>query len=188
MTELSIGVALKETYNFLSEIYSDTSKFLTIVEDYMKSYNFISLWGSPAFWDRSQAYYGDYGWLCHYFSRLYVPKNPNDKKPSLSEKICMFINVYLVPNKIEQPIILSGITKVSEDDFFKSWKETMCDNYGPEFVTTDFLESWEVVKIGGDSALQELVFKVRPLIEVNDQVKTRALCDEVIHKFRDMRA
>jgi hypothetical protein len=181
MTELNIGVALKETYNFLSEIFSDTSKLLSIVEDHMKNNGFRSFWGTTAFWDTSQAYSGDSGWLCHYLSRIYLPKKPN-----INGKFRMFINVYFVPKQVEQPIILSGIAKVSQDDFFKSWKETMCDNYGPEFVTTDFLESWEVVKIGDGSDLQELVFKIKPLIEVNNQVKTKALCDEVIHKFRDI--
>ena len=184
MTELTIGAALKETYNFLSEIYSDTSRLLSIVEDYMKKNNFISLWGTGSFWDRSTAYYGDYGWLCHYLSRMYMPKNPNDNKPSINEKIGAFINVYFVPKNAEQSIILSGIVKVSQDDFFKSWKETMLDNYGPEFVTADCLESWEVVKIGDDSALQEVIFKTRHLIEVNNQIKAKALCDDVIHKFR----
>ena len=188
MTELSIGTALKQSYDFLSEIFSDTAKLLSIVEDYMKSKNFISLWGTGSFWDRSAAYYGDSGWLCHYFSRVYVPKIPSDKKPGISDNICAFINVYLVPKQVEQPIIIFGIAKVNQEEIFKSWKETMCDNYGPEFIVADRLDSWEIFKIGGDSALQELVFKIRPLIEVNDQVKTKALCDEVIKKFRDIRA
>ena len=188
MSDLSLGTALKDTYNFLSDIYSDTVKLLSIVEDYMKSNNFISLWGSGSFWDRSTAYYGDYGWLCYYLSRFYVPKNPIDNKPNISEKVGMFINIYFVPKKVDQPIVLSGIVKVNQEDIFKSWKETMLDSYGPEFVTADRLDSWEVLKIDNDSALQELVFKVRPLIEVNSQVKTRALCDEVIYKFKDIKA
>ena len=188
MTELTIGAALRETYNFLSEIYSDTSRLLSIVEDYMKKNNFISLWGTGSFWDRSTAYYGNYGWLCHYLSRVYVYKNPNDDKPSISEKIGAFINIYFVPKNAEQSIILSGTAKVNQDDFFKSWKETMLDNYGPEFVTTDYLEFWESFKTGEGSALQEVVFKIRPLIEVNNKVKTKTLCDEVIHKFREIRA
>ena len=188
MSDLSIGAALKETYNFLSDIYSDTVKLLSIAEDYMKSNNFTSLWGSGSFWDRSTAYYGDYGWLCYYLSRFYVPKNPSDSKPDISEKAGMFVNIYFVPKKVDQPIILSGIVKVNEEDFFRSWKETMLDSYGPEFVMVDRLDSWESLKFDGDSGLKELAFKVRPLIEVNDQVKTKALCDEVIDKFRETRA
>lgn len=188
MTELTIGAALKQSYDFLSDIYSDTAKLLTIVEDYMKSKNFVSLWGAPAFWDRSQAYYGDYGWLCHYFSRVYVPKNPNDKNPRLSDNICAFINIYLVPKQVEQPIIVFGIAKVNQEEIFKSWKETMCVNYGPEFANTDNLDSWEAMAIEGDSDLQQLVFKIRPLVEVNDKFKTKTLCDEVINKFWAIRA
>lgn len=188
MENQNIGPSIKTSFEFLEKIFSDTSKFLTVIEEYVKKYNLIAAWGSTSVWDRSSAYYGFYGWLPHYLCRVYMHKDPSGKKPNTEEKFFLFVNIYFTPENITQPIVLFGVTELKEDDFFNSWDSLMLSTSGPNFVNSDHISEWEIFNDNKiDSSINMIHYKVKPLVEFTDQAKTESICLELINKLNEIK-
>ena len=186
MDKKEIGPVIKRAFNFLAGIFSDTSKLLTIVEEKMKKDKYYPLWGSVSVWDRSWAYYGYYGWLPNYICRFYVPMPFPKEKPKILKGLGAFINIYFVPQELEQPIIVFGAVKIRQEDFWKSWVTHMLQNEGPTFVQSDNSEEWISKTLDGNDPIDTIYYRVRPLTEVNAQPLAITICDDVIKKVKEL--
>ena len=186
MNNIEIGPAIKHSYEFLTGVFSDTSKLLTIVEERMKKNKFHSLWGSASVWNRSAAYYGYYGWLPHYMSRVYVDTLSSENKPSLEKKLCVFVNIYFVPRELEQPVILFGVVKFRLEDIWTTWNNIMLNNEEPEFIDSDRIEEWKEIEVESEASIDKIFYQIRRLTEIKNQPATQAICDEAIKKFREV--
>jgi hypothetical protein len=179
-----IGKAIRDAFLFLEPIFSDTAKLLRIVEDAMTRANFVSLWGSVSAWDRSWAFYGHYGWIAHYLNRLYVPKPSLGRKPDLVDKTALFVCVYFRPENLSQPIVMSGVVKVrDEQQFWTVWHDTMAKNAGPAFLNQEQTEGWAVYSEREMPALEKVCYQIRPLVGLKDKHAVEKLCAEAVEKF-----
>ena len=178
MSEDQVGKAIKEAFLFFKQIFSDTARLLSIVEESMNRHKLTALWGSAAMWDRSYAFYGDHGWIVHYLSRLFVKLPQKDKKTSFAEeKKGAFVNVYFEPEKLSEPIIVYGIITSIDDDIWPAWRSLLAVNEGPEFVTSERVSDWTKYEVIGRHTL---LYKVLPLTDVKNKEIVESICDETV--------
>lgn len=183
-----IGTSIKDAFLFLEPVFNDTSKLLSIVEDVMNRAKLVPVWGATSVWDRSSAYYGDYGWIAHYLNRVYVPKPDPGQKPDFSEKITLFVSVYFRPERLNQPVIMYGVMKLrTEEDFWPFWHDTMAQKSGPPFLNQDRSEEWARYEEDEVPLLEEMWYQVRPLVEVKDNNAVEKFCGETIKMFKECR-
>lgn len=187
MKNEDLGPAIKESFEFLGLIFANTSKLLTVIEEYMKKENFVSFYGATSVWDRSWAYYGFYGWLPHYLCRVYVPKEGSGKKPNTRDKIFQFVNIYFMPENVLEPVVVFGITKLRREEFDNNWSTLMLLNSGPNFINSERVESWEACYGDAESAIEVIHYKVIPLVEFKDQPTAESMCKELVSKFREIK-
>jgi hypothetical protein len=190
MNSENVGEAIKNAFQFLGLIFADTAKMLTAVEEFMNKENFISLYGSTSVWNRSSAFYGSYGWLPHYFSRIYVPKEGPGQRPSIKGKLLAYVNIYFIPENMAQPVILYGAASLRSEDSdgcWNSWSSLMLSPAGPHFVNSVSEESWATYQCEGESQIGIAHFKVKPLVQFDDQTKVEAMCRELVDKFIEVK-
>jgi hypothetical protein len=183
----NVGEAIKNAFQFLGLIFADTSKLLTVVEEYMNKENFVSFYGATSVWNRSWAYYGFYGWLPHYLCRVYVPKEGPEKGPSSKGKLLAFVNIYFVPENVPQPVVVSGAAYLKSENFDNSWTSLMLSASGPNFISSVDQESWATYQGDSESQIESVHYKVYPLVQFEDQLKVEAVCRELVGKFLEMK-
>jgi len=183
-----IGKAIKDAFVFLKPIFSDTARILKIVEETMNRNKLTALWGSGAVWGRSFAFYGDYGWLTHYLSRLFVVSPQNNAKPNFNKKIGAFVNVYFAPEILSQPIIVYGVIQSAEEDIWPLWQSLLAVNNGPQFITSDVIQEWKEYKDVNYPALEALAYQVCPLTDVNNKEIVESICHETVTLFNSIRS
>ena len=191
MKNENIGEAIKNAFQFLGLVFADTSKLLTVVEEYMNKEKFVSFYGSTSVWNRSSAYYGSYGWLPHYLSRIYVPKEGLGQRPSSKGKVLAYVNIYFLPENVPQPVILYGAASLRSEDFdscWSSWNSLILSPSGPNFVNSICQESWATYQCDAESQITSVHYKVVPLVQFEDQVKVEAICSELVAKFIEIKA
>lgn len=188
MTQEPIGKAIKDAFLFLKPIYADTARVMQIIESTMNNRMLSSLFGSASVWGRSNAYYGDYGWLTNYLTRLYVtsPIQKNEKI-SFVEKRGVFFNVYFTPEKPQQPVIVYGIIKLKDENVWPIWESLFAVNNGPSFVTIEKMNEWNEYEDLGYSELDKIVYKVIPLVELNTKETIMSICNAAIDKFNELK-
>jgi len=181
-----LGRSIKDAFLFLEPVFKDTAKLLSIVEDAMNRAKLVPVWGAASVWDRSSAYYGDYGWIAHYLNRVYVPKPDPGQKSDFSGKAALFVTVYFRPERLVQPVIMYGVMKIcTGEGFWPFWHDTMAQKSGPPFLNQDRSEEWARYKEDEVPLLEEMWYQVRPLVEIKDNNAVEKLCSEVIKVFRE---
>jgi len=190
--EVKLGPAIKNAIQFLDSVYEDTSKFLQIVEQTMLKKELVSLWGANSVWDRSAAFYGPSGWLVHYLTRVYKPKNPQGEINKLA-----FVNVYFSPENFDQPVVVYGkvwlrldCSNVSNMNlFYGIWKSNFLKGWGWDLTDINSLpvqeEVWKEYTSkdeenldGSNKGLEKVRYKVKLLTEIDNQEKAEKICDE----------
>lgn len=154
----------------------------------MNKAKLVPVWGAVSVWDRSSAFYGDYGWIAQYLNRVYVPKPDPGQKPNLSGKITLFFSIYFRPERINQPVIMYGVMKIhTEDGFWPFWHETMAQRSGPPFLNQDRSEEWARYEEDEVPILEGMWYQVRPLVEIKDNNAVEKICGEVLKLFKESR-
>ena len=187
MSQEPIGKAIKDAFLFLKPIFSDTARIMRIVEETMNRNKLFALWGAAAVWGRSYAYYGDYGWLTHYLTRLFVKPPRKEEKPSFKEKKGAFVNVYFAPEKLSQPIVVYGVIHTSDENIWPCWQSLIAVNDGPQFVTTDKVSEWKDANVDYPG-LETLAYSVLPLTELINKERVESLCNDTIEMFNKLRS
>ena len=187
MRDENVGDAIKSAFQFLGLIFADTSKLLIVVEEYMKKENFVSFYGATSVWNRSWAYYGFAGWLPHYLCRVYVPSEGPGRGPSSKGKVLAFINIYFVPDKASQPVVLFGVASLRSENFDATWTNLMLAQSGPDFVKSAYQECWEIFQVDGEAQIRSVHYKIYPLVQFEDQVKVEMVCRELVDKFMEIK-
>lgn len=184
-----LGTAIKDAFLFLEPIFNDTAKLLTVVENAMNRAKLVSVFGSTSVWDRSAAYYGDYGWIAPYLNRIYVQKPESGRKSDFADGIALFISVYFRPECLNQPVVLVAVMKVVNEDPDQFWRYlhdtiAMAQKTGPGFLTLDRTLHWITYEEEESSVLEHMWYKVYPLVEIIDDNAVEKLCDDAISKYR----
>lgn len=182
MNQNNVGKAIKDAFLFLKPIFSDTARLMKIVEEKMNRHKLTAMWGASAVWDRSQAYYGDYGWIAHYLNRLFVRLPKKDGKPYFSEKGA-FVNVYFEPEMLSQPIVVYGAIQSTDKDISPVWGALLAVNTGPHFVTSERVNEWTKYE---EPRYPTLIYKVLPLTDIANKEAVESLCNETIEMFNKL--
>lgn len=175
-----VGTAIKDAFEFLMANFNDTSRMLTIIEEYMKNKGLVSETGAVAAWGRSKAYYGSWGWMPHYLFRSY---HILDKEKGSKGKLRVFFAVYFVPVNFKYPIFICGATRLDKDVGINKWAKGVIANEGPAFTDNNQVNSWLEAPEDKKRHVKTMFYTVKPLTEVSSQPYVVDICEDALERM-----
>ena len=169
------GKPIRDAFEFLQQVFSETSMLLQTAEDALAERGLKSAEGSGCFWDRSAACNNPLGWMPSYLFRAYI-----DKGAEYYERMKFAtLTVRFSPPQWDHPVLLFGVVRQRKTTgFWPFTKAMLLDEDSLSFAVGSSQKEWNCHEPEPpNDCFLDMMYRVIPLVSVDD---AQVLQDEVI--------